>query len=256
MDMDYDGLLTLATDLGYGLLVSGAEIYRVEDSMKRLMFAYGIDRVESFVIPNCINISILTPQGKTLTQIRRMPSHGNDVDMLARYNDLCRRLCREVPPLSEARERLDHITATPRRYSLPVMLLAHYVASAAFAIFFGGDLWDAFCSGWCGIAICLSNEVLSHTETNPYFDTMIGAIVSAFLAQILVHVGLGHQSQYIIIGAFMALVPGILFTNALRDVMVRDMVSGITKVGDALFIGVMAALGTALALGLAGLLGV
>ena len=29
--MDYDGLLTLATDLGYGLLVSGAEIYRVEE---------------------------------------------------------------------------------------------------------------------------------------------------------------------------------------------------------------------------------
>ena len=85
---------------------------------------------------------------------------------------------------------------------------------------------------------------------------MIGAIVSAFLALILVHVGLGHHSQYIIIGAFMALVPGILFTNALRDVMVRDMVSGISKVGDALFIGVMAALGTALALGLAGFLGV
>ena len=248
--MDYDGLLTLATDLGYGLLVSGAEIYRVEDSMKRLMFAYGIDRVESFVIPNCINISILTPQGKTLTQIRRMPSHGNDVDLL------CRRLCREVPPLEEARERLDHITATPRHYSLGIMLLAHYVASAAFAVFFGGDLWDAFCSGFCGIAICLSNELLSHAETNPYFDTMIGAIVSAFLALILVHVGLGHHSQYIIIGAFMALVPGILFTNALRDVMVRDMVSGISKVGDALFIGVMAALGTALALGLAGFLGV
>ena len=239
--MDYDGLLTLATDLGYGLLVSGAEIYRVEDSMKRLMFAYGIDRVESFVI---------------LTQIRRMPSHGNDVDLLARYNDLCRRLCREVPPLEEARERLDHITATPRHYSLGIMLLAHYVASAAFAVFFGGDLWDAFCSGFCGIAICLSNELLSHAETNPYFDTMIGAIVSAFLALILVHVGLGHHSQYIIIGAFMALVPGILFTNALRDVMVRDMVSGISKVGDALFIGVMAALGTALALGLAGFLGV
>ena len=156
--MDYDGLLTLATDLGYGLLVSGAEIYRVEDSMKRLMFAYGIDRVESFVIPNCINISILTPQGKTLTQIRRMPSHGNDVDLLARYNDLCRRLCREVPPLEEARERLDHITATPRHYSLGIMLLAHYVASAAFAIFFGGDLWDAFCSGFCGIAICLDRK--------------------------------------------------------------------------------------------------
>ena len=49
--MDYDGLLTLATDLGYGLLVSGAEFSRVEDSRTRLMFAYGTDRVESSSSP-------------------------------------------------------------------------------------------------------------------------------------------------------------------------------------------------------------
>lgn len=248
--MDYDGLLNLATDLGYGLLVSGAEIYRVEDSIQRLLFAYGAAKVEPFVIPNCINISLVTPDGTTLTQIRRMPSHGNDVDMLGRYNQLCRDLCRDIPPLEEARTMLDNITASRKGYSLPLLMAAHYVASAAFALFFGGDLRDAFCSGFCGIAICLTMNVLDRTEANSYFKTMIGAIVSAFLALILTHIGLGCQSQYIIIGAFMALVPGILFTNALRDVMVGDMVSGLSKVGDAMFTGVMAALGTALALGL------
>ena len=42
--MDYDRLLSLATDLGYGLLESGAEIYRVEESIQRLLHAYGVSR--------------------------------------------------------------------------------------------------------------------------------------------------------------------------------------------------------------------
>ena len=68
------------------------------------------------------------------------------------------------------------------------------------------------------------------------------------------HLGLGDHSPYIIIGAFMALVPGILFTNSIRDIMAWDLVSGVSKVGDAIFTAVLTALGTALAMGLAGLL--
>ena len=57
----------------------------------------------------------------------------------------------------------------------------------------------------------------------------------------------------IIIGALMALVPGIAITNAMRDIMAGDMVSGISKGAEALLIGAAIALGTAIALGLAAL---
>ena len=39
--MDYNLLLSVASDLGYGLLESGAEIYRVEESIQRLLHEIG-----------------------------------------------------------------------------------------------------------------------------------------------------------------------------------------------------------------------
>ena len=163
--MDYDVLLNLASDLGYGLMASGAEIYRVEESIQRLLIAYGMEKADPFVIPNCIIVSFLAPGGKTLTQVRRIPSHGTDVDLIERYNDLCRTLCRETPSLEEARRRLLQIGQT-----------------------------------------------------------------------------------------LMALVPGLSFTNAIRDVMAGDMVAGVTKIADALLTGVSIALGTGFALALTRLL--
>jgi len=72
----------------------------------------------------------------------------------------------------------------------------------------------------------------------------------ALCAEILTAVGLGAHLDQIIIGALMALVPGIALTNAMRDVMAGDMVSGISKVAEALLIGGAIALGTALSLGM------
>ena len=39
--MDYDLLVNLAMEMGCTLMASGAEIYRVEESLGRLLGAYG-----------------------------------------------------------------------------------------------------------------------------------------------------------------------------------------------------------------------
>lgn len=252
--MDYDRLLSLSTDLGYGLLESGAEIYRVEESIQRLLHAYGVAQADPFVIPNCIIVSFTAPDGEARTQVRRMPSHGTDVDLLERYNDLCRHLCAETPALEEARARLDLIGRTPRNYSLPALLGAYVLGTASFAFFFGGTLRDALCAGTCGLAIGLALTAMTWLHTNLFFKSMLGAALSALMALAFVHAGLGEHSEIIIISAFMALVPGIMFTNAIRDVMAGDMVAGITKIADALLTGVAIALGTAFSIGLARLM--
>ena len=249
--MDYYGLLNLAADLGYGLLESGAEIYRVEESIQRLLHAYGIPRADPFVIPNCIIVSFRTPQGQTLTQVRRMPSHGTDVDLIERYNDLCRRLCREIPSLEEAQSRLKDIGQTRRCYSFPVLMAAYCAVAAAFCLRFGGLFRDALCAGIGGLATGLALTALTLLHANLFFKSMLCSALSAFLALALTHLGLGSHSQLIIIGSMMALVPGLSFTNAIRDVMAGDMVAGITKIADALLTGISVALGTGFALGLA-----
>ena len=103
--MDYDALLNMGTELGYQLMYSGAEIYRVEESVRRLLTAYGL-QPQVFAIPNCLIVSVNTPTGHPITQMKRIPAHGTDIELLERCNDLCRRLCQEVPPLEEAKAQV------------------------------------------------------------------------------------------------------------------------------------------------------
>ena len=85
--MDYNTIMDLAADLGYELSVSGAETFRVEDSMARVIGSYGIP-AEVFSIPNYLIVSILTETGKPLTRMRRIGDHGNNLDAVEKLNAL------------------------------------------------------------------------------------------------------------------------------------------------------------------------
>ncbi len=249
MKLDYDRLLELVSEMGFRLMFSGAEIYRVEESVSRLLKAYGAERGEVFAIPNCIIVSLTSPMGKPMTQIRRMPGHGTDIYLLERYNDLCRRMCRETPPFEEAIAQMEEIAATHKVYSLLAQMLAHFLGCGMFSLFYGGSVWDGLCGGICGVVIGLCLTFTSRLGANLFFKTIAAGAASALVALMLTTLGLGQNADSIIIGALMALVPGIAFTNAMRDIMAGDMVAGISKAAEALLIGAAIAMGTALPLG-------
>ena len=91
LELDYNKLLDMVSEMGYRLMKSGAEIYRVEESIQRLLQAYGAPRGEVFAIPNCLMVSLTSPDGRPVTQIRRMPTHGTDMTAAAqaaiRFNE-------------------------------------------------------------------------------------------------------------------------------------------------------------------------
>lgn len=101
--MDYNTLLDLATDLGYELAMCGAETFRVEESINRILQSYGIQS-EVFAIPNCLTVSIETAEGKPMTRMRRIGYHGNDLDGVERFSGLSRAICTRKPDPSDARE--------------------------------------------------------------------------------------------------------------------------------------------------------
>ena len=109
--MEYDTLLDLVTELGYNLAMSGAETFRIEDSINRILNAYGIES-EVFAIPNCLTISIKTAEGKLATRLKRIGFHGNDLDSVEKYNDLSRRICGEKPDPEIAMQWLHETTAS------------------------------------------------------------------------------------------------------------------------------------------------
>lgn len=248
--MEYGKLLNLAAELGYRLMMSGAEIYRAEDSVGRLLKAYGLDSGEVFAIPNCLTISLRGEDGEPITRIRRIPEHSTNVELLELYNALCRELCRETPDLDDAMERLQAVPQNQRTYPFWVQLIAYFVAAAAFCLFFGGSMTDAPFSGICGIAVALCMFLVSRLGANGFFKTIAASAVSALLALTFEFIWSGLNTDAIIIGAYMALVPGVAFTTALRDLMAGDMVSGLAKAAEGVLIAVGIAVGTGVAMSL------
>ena len=61
--MDYYLLTDLAARVGYHLALSGAETFRVEETIRRIIGAYGIE-CEAFSIPNCVMVSLEAANGK------------------------------------------------------------------------------------------------------------------------------------------------------------------------------------------------
>lgn len=67
--------------------------------------------------------------------------------------------------------------------------------------------------------------------------------MTAALALLSVWAGAGQHVDKIVIGAFMNLVPGVAFTNSLRDIIAGDLIAGLTRLTEALLTALAMALG-------------
>lgn len=244
--MDYNTLLDFATDLGYELAMSGAETFRVEESINRIMASYGIVS-EVFAIPNCLTVSIETEDGQILTRMRRIGSHGNDLDSVERFNGLSRAVCNRKPDPQEGKKWLELVRQSRLHYSFPVYMLGNFLGAVGFSVFFGGSWMDCICSGICGVLIGLVTRFLENMKANPFFRTIAAAFTMALTAYLMGAATLCRNVDAVIIGALMILVPGLLFTNAMRDIIYGDTTSGVNRIVQVFLTAVALALGTAAA---------
>lgn len=245
--MNYGLLLELAITLGHRLALAGAETYRIEESIVLIARAYGLT-AEVFAIPNCLTVSIPTADGVPMTRMRRIGNHGNDLDAVERYNNLSRRICREKPDPAVALQWLDDTTAHLTHYRLPMRAAGYFLGSFGFSLIFGGTPVDALWAGLCGLVVLFLDQIMEQLHTTPFFRTILSAFSSALIAYFIHTLGWLDNPDAAIIGTLMLLVPGLLFTNAMRDIMYGDTNSGLHRVVQVLLIAVAIALGTAGAL--------
>ena len=123
----YEQLLELTVSLSNKLQACGAETYRVEETIVRIVEAYGVERVDAFVIPNSIMASLETDAGQIVTKIRRLKSSETMLDGIERYSALCRRICTEKPDMQTARLWLRETEKTVCHYGLPIYFAAAFL---------------------------------------------------------------------------------------------------------------------------------
>ena len=140
-DIDYDKLLQAILEIGEQMLIAGAEVSRVEDSIIRLCQSYDCYKVNVFIITSNMQVTMITPQGKICTQIRRVYDYGVNFDRLDYLNDLSRKICREKYPVDRIYVELEKVMNRPSS-GLCRNIFASILVSAGFAVFFSGSFRD------------------------------------------------------------------------------------------------------------------
>ncbi|USB33988.1 threonine/serine exporter family protein [Paenibacillus sp. YPG26] len=227
---DVDTATSLCLLAGKIMLQSGAETSRVEDTMTRMAASLGIPLSHSYVTPTGI---IFQAGSEASSKLIRIAERTTDLQKVTAVNSVSRRLTNGTIQAAEAKQELLGIDRAAHAFPVWVLIAAASIASASFTIMFQGDWRDlipSFISGGIGYSAVVYFHRLVKVK---FFAELFAAFLVGLVSMLLVQSGIGAQLDKIIIGSVMPLVPGLLITNAVRDLMAGHLVSGLSRGAEA-----------------------
>lgn len=237
-------ILTHALDLGERMLIRGAEVGRVEDTITRILKSSGADRVDVLTITTSIVVTAHFSCG-AVTQTRRVSGASYDLTALTRLNNLSRQICSGECPEEDIDSRLREIDEG-KTYSRQTIVLLYGCASFTFSLFFGGALLDAVLSAMVGMLIRKMLWLFSRLRVPGLASTLMCAVVGGFLAHGFGWVGIPAAADKIAIGNIMLMVSGVGLTNSIRDMFTGDTISGLLRFCECVLTALALAFGFAI----------
>lgn len=244
--MEFNEILEVASYAGQIMLESGAEAYRVEETINRICLSLGVEVASSYATPTVIVTSV-TYKGKIKSLVVRITNRSVDLQKIHKVNDLSRNINKENLDIYEIKKRLKKIREE-KRYDNKTTIIFSALGAFGFVFLFGGSIMDAIAAFLIGLAVKGVSIKGEEIGLNSFFNTSISAGVLAFLAIISIKVNLANDMDKVIIGSIMLLVPGLAITNAIRDTVAGDLVSGLARGTEAFLTAIAVAVGTGVVL--------
>lgn len=233
-------LLHSFLDIGEKMMGSGAEVNRIEDTLHRLGNAYGVERMNVFVITSSIVVTMELPDGEKVTQTRRLLGSGTNFTRLEKINELSRRCCESPLSPEELRTELANLKGDIDKR---LLYIGSAVAAGSHAVFFGGTFADGIMAALFGLLICyLQIHLPAICQNNMIFNLMASLLSGIGICAITKFIPFIHTDK-VMIGDIMLLIPGIAMTNSVRDILIGDTISGIMRLIESLLWAAALALG-------------
>lgn len=231
-------MIDLLMEIGGAMMSCNAEIHRIEETLSGLGYAYGAREMHVFAITSSIVVTMVLPDDTRLTQSKRIkgPS-GFDFTMLSKLDSLCKHYTESPCSVAELKEQFRllqescrepaHVRAASKREHLGSM-----IAAGAFAMFFGGSLADGIAGAICGLLTCRFQNFTKKFTPNQLIFQLLNALLIGMVIHAVCVLLPFLQSDKIMIGVIMLLIPGIAMTNAVKDVFVGDTLSGLLRLAE------------------------
>lgn len=245
--MDDQALVNMAVTAGEIMLVSGAEVYRIEDTVSRILRMSGKKDVEVFVIATGIFATLSDPEAGAITVVKRVGKRASNLNRICRVNQVSRRFCSGTATLEQATEELKEI-ASQIQYGALIRVVGFVLTSAFFAILFGGGILDCLAAGLTGVALAGVSFCSAWLKFNDFCQNAACAFAAAMTALALQSFVPQLNIDAVIVSAIMPLVPGVTFTSAIRDTLNGDYSSGVARIAEAVVVALAVACGVGAAM--------
>lgn len=224
--MNYKLLADTAILAGEIMLCSGAETYRVEDTITRILMTSKLEKSEAFVTSTGIIITLDDPTIDAISLVERVSIRSTNLNNIYLANDISRKLCSEEITIEEASKRLKEMK-DQKPYPSYLVYLCNIFTAVFFIVLLGGDVKDSIVALMNGIIIVGGMMIAKKIKLNSFITNLVSAFLIAMNTMLIL--GLiknGLNKEIIITGSIMPMVPGVAITNAIRDTLQGDYMSG------------------------------
>lgn len=240
--------------MGEELLKNGGEIYRVQETVCRVMEAYDVWDYNVFVVTNGIFATVHEEREDAGSMVRYIPLGDINLDKIARINQLSREICQGNCSLKDANKRLNACRQGSGVRDV-TLVFACGIESAGFCFLLGGQLIDSLFSFLLGMMLQAFLLMGNRRSVSKFILNILGSAMVTAGSLMLFHLGLDIQSDRIIIGGIIVLMPGVALVTGIRDLFNGDYLSGGIRMMDALLTGICIAAGVGAAVKVFQLLG-
>ncbi len=238
--------LNLAMLIGKVLLKSGAETSRVEDTITRFCQANNCHDVNVFVTPTVIILGDETPNG--MGCVCRIRYRSTNLQLISEMNDFSYNLKNWPLDYAATIEYLEGKLKALPPYSSRLVCLASGLSSGCFSVMLGGNSHDFVAAFITGYLAMLLLKKLGGYRPSAFWENALAGAAIGIVAILCCAASVQCTMEKIIVGALMPFLPGVAFTNGLRDYMAGDLISGNSRIAEALLFATSIAIGLAFSL--------
>lgn len=247
--LDVKCVVDMAMHAGRILLKNGGEIFRVEETIKRICGRFHVNHVDIFSMSHGIFVSAENENGEAYTKVNHVPLSSSHLGIVAEVNELSREISAGRVKLEEAEERLEKIEKIPPKKRW-FQYMAAGLASGTFALMLGSSVPEAVAAFLIGFLSYVWVLFAGKHNLSKIIVNIVGGVIMTVLALAFMHIPflLILKLDGMMVGAIMPMIPGVAFVNAIRDIADTDFLSGLVRMIDALLVFVYIAIGVGVTL--------
>lgn len=210
------------------MMESGANLERVNISIRRICKCYRLKEMGSFYTGSVLSVSVNDETGRSYIRQENVPYTGIHLYRLGRLNLLVHEIINKKPNPDQLIDML-YETLLIKSYSNSVQILGYILAMISLCRIFGGALADMLVVSLNTLVLYFMTMIFSRAKLNRIISNVISMLFCGYSAILFTRMGITNNMSAIIITNAFFLIPGIPMVNAVRNIFCGNEMNGIIE---------------------------